>query len=128
MKLLLDTHAFLWLNAAPARVGKSAMPACQDRSNALYLSLASLWEIQIKHQLGKLDLKLPWAQMLDAQQQANGLEVLPVSVDHIQALEQLPAHHRDPFDRMLIAQARAEGMTLVSADAAMHPYDVSTLW
>lgn len=128
MRILLDTHAFLWLNTAPKQVGQAAFVACQDRANALHLSLASLWEIQIKHQLGKLELTVPWGRMLHMQQQANGLRALPISVDHIQALQELPPHHGDPFDRMLIAQARTEGMTLVTADAAISPYDVPTLW
>lgn len=128
MKLLLDTHAFLWLNTDPARVRQAALTACRDRANALYLSLVSLWEIQIKHQLGKLELRVPWAQMLEAQEQANGLQTLPLSTAHIQALQQLPPHHRDPFDRMLIAQAQAEGMALVTADPAMSAYDVTIVW
>lgn len=118
MRILLDTHAFLWLNTAPKRVGQTAFAACQDPLNALHLSLASLWEIQIKQQIGKLQLMVPWAQMLLTQQQAKGLQPLPLTLDHIQALQELPPHHRAPFDRMLIAQARVEGMTLVTADAA----------
>jgi PIN domain nuclease of toxin-antitoxin system len=128
MKLLLDTHAFLWLNTDPTRVGQAALPVCRDRANTLYLSLVSLWEIQIKHQLGKLELRVPWAQMLEAQEQANGVQTLPLSIKYIRALQHLPPHHRDPFDRMLIAQAQAEGMALVTADPAMSAYDVTIVW
>ncbi len=128
MKLLLDTHAFLWLNTDPTRVGEAALAACQDQANSLHLSLASLWEVQIKHQLGKLELTVPWPRMLHTQQQANGLQTLTVSLRHIQGLQQLPMHHRDPFDRMLIAQAQIEDMTLITADAAIANYDVPTLW
>jgi len=128
VRLLLDTHCFLWLNSEPDRVSRDAMAACRDEANALHLSLVSLWEIQIKQQLGKLNLAVPWTSMVETQQQANGLQTLPLSVAQIQALQQLPPHHRDPFDRMLIAQARSEGMTLVSADQSFAAYEVPVLW
>jgi PIN domain nuclease of toxin-antitoxin system len=116
MRLLLDTHCFLWLNGQPEKLG------------AVFLSLISLWEIQIKHQLGKLDLKVPWQQMLNVQQAQNDMQILPVSLPYILQLGQLPMHHGDPFDRMLVAQAQFEGMALVTADAAMRPYDVEVIW
>jgi PIN domain nuclease of toxin-antitoxin system len=128
VKLLLDAHCFLWLNSEPKRVSPTALAACLDAANPLHLSLISLWEIQIKQQLGKLDLSEPWSKMLQTQQHRNGLQTLPLSLPHIQALQQLPMHHRDPFDRMLISQARAEGMTLVSADQAFAAYEVPVLW
>jgi PIN domain nuclease of toxin-antitoxin system len=125
---LLDTHCFLWLNDQPEKLGALALNACRDPENPLSLSLISLWEIQIKHQLGKLDLKVPWQQMLSMQQTRNDLRILPISLAHIEQLDHLPMHHRDPFDRMLIAQAQVEGMALVSADAAMGPYEVDVVW
>lgn len=128
MRLLLDTHCFLWLNDQPEKLGVLALNACQDPENPLSLSLISLWEIQIKHQLGKLDLKVPWQQMLNMQQTRNDLRILPVSLAHIEQLSQLPMHHRDPFDRMLIAQAQVEGMALISGDGAMEPYDLEVVW
>jgi PIN domain nuclease of toxin-antitoxin system len=128
MRLLLDTHCFLWLNDRPERLGPMALSACQDPGNPLYLSLVSLWEIEIKQHLGKLALKAPWRQMLSRQQADNGLRTLPISLSHIEQLAQLPMHHRDPFDRMLIAQARVEGMALVSVDGAMASYDVEVVW
>lgn len=128
MRLLLDTHCFLWLNGQPEKLGAVSLNACRDPENPLFLSLISLWEIQIKHQLGKLDLKVPWQQMLHVQQAQNDLRILPVSLPHIVQLGQLPMHHGDPFDRMLVAQAQFEGMALVSGDAAMGPYDVEVIW
>ena len=128
MRLLLDTHCFLWLNGQPEKIGALALDACQNREHVLYLSLVSLWEIQIKQQLGKLDLDVPWRDMLNVQQAENGLQLLPISLTHIEQLAQLLMHHRDPFDRLLIAQAQSEGMTFVSADSAMAPYAVEVIW
>lgn len=128
MKLLLDTHTFLWLDTAPERLSPLAYAACADPSNALYLSVVSAWEIQIKSQLGRLHLDLPLAEMIDAQCAANGLAVLSVELAHVYRLERLPLHHNDPFDRLLLAQAQAEGMALVSADGKIGPYDVAVIW
>ena len=128
MKLLLDTHTFLWLNDQPEKLGKAAMRECENPDNTLCLSIVSLWEIQIKKQLSKLDLKVPWWEMLHTQERENALTTLAVSVDHVQRLGELPMFHRDPFDRMLVVQAQVEGMTLVSADQSMAPYDVHVLW
>lgn len=128
MKLLLDTHIFLWLNDNPEKLSAVAMDACQNLDNSLYLSLISLWEIQIKRQLGKLDIQAPWQEMVKTQQVENSLEVLPLKEGHIEQLDRLEHHHRDPFDRMLISQAQVEGMKMVSADHAFTSYDVAVIW
>ena len=122
MRVLLDTHVFLWLNDDPSKLSPAARLVCDDSANSLYLSLASLWEIQIKQQLGKLQFDLPWQEMLTVQQQDNGLILLPIEISHIAALENLPLVHRDPFDRLLIAQAIQEGMTILSADSVFTNY------
>ncbi len=101
---------------------------CRDQANLLLVSIASLWEIQIKYQLGKLNLKLPLGQIITNQQQNNNIVVLPVTLDHILALETLPHHHRDPFDRLLIAQATLESATLLSKDSIFANYQVNLLW
>jgi len=101
---------------------------CEDRSNGLLLSVVSLWEMQVKAQLGKLSLDLPLAELVAAQQRDNRIEVLPVELVHVLALDDLPLHHRDPFDRLLIAQARVERAILVTRDAAFGRYAVETLW
>ncbi len=106
MKVLLDTHAFIWWDSAPEKLSPQARAACQDRTNLLLLSVASAWEMQIKLQLGKLRLRLPLAEVIVSQQQTNDLQVLPIALNHILALQSLPAHHKDPFDRLLIAQAK----------------------
>lgn len=128
MKLLLDTHTFLWLNDQPERLSEAAMKACSDPGNRLFLSIVSLWEIQIKQQLGKLALSIPWANMLQEQEQTNGLAILPIRIPHIQQLTKLPMHHRDPFDRLLLAQVQVEAMVFVSADQSIAPYGVNNVW
>jgi PIN domain nuclease of toxin-antitoxin system len=127
MKLLLDTHIFLWLNTAPESIPPAAYAACRDPQNQLYLSHVSPWEIQIKQQLGKLRLRAALAELIETQSRENGLSMLPIELAHIYALSQLPLHHSDPFDRLLIAQARSEAMTLVTADHKISLYDVDSL-
>jgi PIN domain nuclease of toxin-antitoxin system len=105
----------------------SARAACEDPGNSLYLSLASIWEIQIKQQLGKLQLESPWQQMINTQQQENNLALLSIELPHIEALENLPAAHRDPFDRLIIAQALQEKMTVISVDSIFNNYPISVI-
>ena len=128
MKVLLDTHAFIWLDTQPEKLSKTAMEICQDTNNQLYLSMASIWEMQIKAQLGKLKLKIPFADMLTVQQQENDLNVLNIALTHIYQLQTLPFHHNDPFDRLIIALSVLENMTLISIDEKFKAYDVSVLW
>ncbi len=128
MKLLLDTHAFIWWDSEPARLSPQALALCQDRVNVVLLSVVSVWEMQIKLQLGRLNLDLPIAEVIESQQQRNGIEVLPITLTHVLALENLPAHHKDPFDRLLIAQAIVEGAFLVSSDPVFAKYPVKLLW
>jgi PIN domain nuclease of toxin-antitoxin system len=92
------------------------------------LSVASIWEMQIKLQLGKLSLKLPLAVVIEGQRQTNGVEVLPVRLEHVLALEMLPPHHKDPFDRLLIAQAQIENAVLVSGDPVFTKYPIAAIW
>jgi PIN domain nuclease of toxin-antitoxin system len=128
MKVLLDTHAFIWLDTQPEKLSKTAMEVCQDTDNQLYLSMASIWEMQIKVQLGKLKLKISLADMLTVQQQENDLNVLNIALAHIYQLQALPFHHNDPFDRLIITQSILENMTLISVDEKFKAYDVSVLW
>lgn len=128
MKLLLDTHAFIWWDSDPTRLSPRVLTLLQDQDNLLLLSVASVWEMQVKQQLGKLRLRLPLAQIVEAQQQSNSVQILRIELAHVLALENLPAHHRDPFDRLLIAQAGVEGAYLVSADPSFTSYSVRVLW
>src|SRR5258708_28560892 len=126
MKLLLDTHVFIWWDSEPGRISTSAMAALRDPANSIFLSVASVWEMVIKVQLGKLTLRQPLADIVAAQQ-ANGITVLAVELGHSLVIEHLPAIHKDPFDRLLIAQSSVEDMELVSADQTFAGYPVRTL-
>jgi PIN domain nuclease of toxin-antitoxin system len=128
MKLLLDTHTFLWLDGSPENLSPTALAACEDPTNELYLSVVSAWEIQIKHQIDRLHLDVPLEQMIRGQQATNDLRLLSVELHHVYALAALPLHHHDPFDRLLIAQAKTEQAWLVSADSQFGPYSVDVLW
>lgn len=128
MKYLLDTHTFIWWDSEPSKLSARALALCQDRQNTLLLSVVSIWEIQIKMQLNKLRLSLPLKEIIAAQQQTNGVEILPVTLDHVFALENLALHHKDPFDRLLIAQAIVENAILVSADPNLTQYPVQVIW
>ena len=113
MKLLLDTHAFIWWDNDQTRLSGVALAACLDPVNQLCLSVASIWELQIKMQLGKLTLRVPLPDVL-ADQQRNGMVIEAVTVEDVLGLSALPMHHRDPFDRLLVAQARRSGFHLVA--------------
>jgi PIN domain nuclease of toxin-antitoxin system len=128
MKLLLDTHAFIWLNSAPEKLSPRVRDYSEQGTARFYLSLVSPWEMQIKSQLGKLQHELITNEVVRANLEHNNLNLLPIALTHIEQLGKLPLHHRDPFDRMLIAQAQVEGMALVTADAALAPYDVPFFW
>jgi PIN domain nuclease of toxin-antitoxin system len=128
MKLLLDTHAFIWWDDSPDRLGAAAHAACLDPNNELALSTASIWEIQLKRMIGKLTLRKPLRQMLDNQVEQNGLDIVPVAMDHVLRLEALHFHHRDSFDRIVIATAQVERWTLVSHDGAFGAYGLPILW
>lgn len=128
MKLLLDTHAFIWWDSAPNKLSPQILTLCQDDANEIIVSVASVWEIQIKSQLGKLRLKLPLEEIISTQQKANNVQILPITLPHILALDGLPMHHRDPFDRLLVAQTNIENVVLVSRDKIFEQYSVKLLW
>ena len=116
MRLLLDTHTFIWLDSSPDQLSTDAQDILYDPNNDLLLSMVSVWEVQIKAQLGRLDLRGDLAGIIQEQQERNGIELLPITLPHVLALSELPSHHGDPFDRMLISQARVEDVILVSRD------------
>ena len=128
MKVLLDTHTFIWWDGNSAQLSQVALALCTDPHNTVFLSVVSAWEIQIKRQLGKLQLRLPLATVIESQQRQNSIEVLPVMLPHVLALDALPPHHKDPFDRPLIAQAIAEGAALISNDPAFSKYGIDVRW
>ena len=128
MKLLLDTHAFIWWDSNPDKLSPRALTLCQDRRNTLIVSVASLWEMQIKAQLGKLKLNIPMAELIEKQKETNAIKVLTISLEHILELGNLPTIHNDPFDRLLIAQARVEDAMIVSTDSILAQYPVTVVW
>ena len=128
MKLLLDTHVFIWWSGEPDKLSEKALDACENRANRLILSIVSIWEMQIKMQLGKLKLKRSLKDLVENQQNINNLQILPVSPNHIFMLDNLPMHHSDPFDRLLISQAIEEKLFLVSKDDKFSDYAVKLLW
>lgn len=128
MKLLLDTHTFIWWTISAARLSSQALSLLQDRQNTLFLSVTSLWEMQLKIQLGKLHFDSTLGQIVEEQQRINGVRLLPIAPEHIYTLDQLPFHHKDPFDRLLIAQAVMETMPLVSADPVFAAYQAQIIW
>lgn len=127
MKLLLDTHAFMWWDSNPANLSAAAYQAICEPANEVWFSPVSIWEVQIKNALGKLPLRDSLAQIV-VDQLAHGMRELPVESRHALALELLPSAHKDPFDRMLAAQSIAEQMVLVSSDAVFGHYPVKVLW
>jgi len=128
VRLLFDTHTFIWWDNEPSRLSPTALSLCSDPDNDLVLSVASLWEMQIKKQLGKLELRLPLDDIVRHQQSTNGIIVLPVSQAEILALDDLPMAHKDPFDRLLAAQALTEDAVLVSGDPIFASYPVRVAW
>ncbi|MFB2896456.1 type II toxin-antitoxin system VapC family toxin [Aerosakkonemataceae cyanobacterium BLCC-F50] len=128
MNLLLDTHVFIWLSLTPERLSERVTDLLMDETNLWFLSLVSVWEMQIKRQLGKLSLNLPLPELIASQQQTNSLQLLPIELNHIFTLENLPQFHRDPFDRLLIAQAITEQIPLLSIDTIFDHYPVQRLW
>ena len=124
MKLLLDTHAALWWLTGDSRFGDAASAHLVDVRNEVLLSAAVVWEVAIKRSLGKLAAPDDVAATLIGA----GVRPLPIRLEHAEAVGELPWHHRDPFDRMLVAQAGIESAVLVSGDAAFRPYGVPTVW
>ncbi|MBY6262618.1 type II toxin-antitoxin system VapC family toxin [Azospirillum sp. 412522] len=124
MRLLVDTHVFIWMASQPERLSAAAAAAVVNPDNEVFLSAVSVWEISIKRALGRLSFPL---ERLDALLAEMGIETLDMTAGHGIAAGDLPRHHDDPFDRALVAQARIEGMTLVSADQAVARYGVPVI-
>lgn len=128
MNLLFDTHTFIWFIEAPDRIKPHLQNTLRDPMNKLWLSTASVWEMQIKMAIRKLSLSASVEEFVTINRTVNDVQSLPVVEQHVWALANLPFHHNDPFDRLLIAQALAEGYTLVAADPFFAQYSVPILW
>jgi PIN domain nuclease of toxin-antitoxin system len=119
-------HAiFIWWDSQPERLSPRLLALCADPDNTLVLSVASVWEMQIKVQLGKLDLDRPLTGIVEGHLLGNQIELLPIELPHVLTLEQLPFHHKDPFDRLIVAQALAEHLTILSVDSLLGQYPVT---
>jgi PIN domain nuclease of toxin-antitoxin system len=128
MKLLIDTQCWLWWFAEPDRLQEETIAQISDESNEIWFSVASVWELGIKVGLGKLPLPEPLDRYLPSRIKQLGARSLEIRADHALQAGGLPLHHRDPFDRMLIAQAQVEGMTIVTSDRLFELYEVEVLW
>ena len=128
MKLLLDTHAFLWFFIGDTSLSARARASIEDESNEKFFSVASLWEIAIKVSIGKLSLSAPFDEIFPGHLANNGIDLLSITPAHVSAITTLPFHHRDPFDRLLIAQTIVEQMQIVTIDPAFDDYSVMRLW
>ena len=127
MRLLLDTHAFLWAAAEPDELSSAARAAIADRLNDIYVSAATAWEITIKAAVGKISLAADPAVWFPARVASLGFQTLDITAEHALAIALLPAIHRDPFDRMMIVQAQLEGLTFVTRDPENQKYPVHFL-
>jgi PIN domain nuclease of toxin-antitoxin system len=125
--VLVDTHVWLWMLTSPDRLSSAARRAVASPSNDVFVSAASAWEIAIKHQLGRITLPEPPAKYVPAKIVASGCTALPIEVGHTLRAGALPQHHRDPFDRLLVAQAQAMSIPLVTSDRAIAPYAVERI-
>ena len=128
MRLLLDTHAFLWWVADDPRLSDRARSLIADGSNEVFFSAASAWEIVVKAALGRLRIDGEVKVFIDRQLEANAFEVLPIHLRHALAIAALPDLHRDPFDRMLVAQASTEGLAILTGDQQVAAYPVEAVW
>lgn len=128
MKYLLNTHTLLWFLKGDKKLSDKARRLIDSPRNSKFLSIASLWEIAIKVSLGKLVLDKPFEKLFPEQLYFNRIETLDITVDSLIKLTTLPFHHRDPFDRLIIAQAFVEDLPIISADAAFDAYKISREW
>jgi PIN domain nuclease of toxin-antitoxin system len=128
MRYLLDSHAFLWFAKNDPRLSPTALSAIQNAGSELYLSVASAWEISIKVGLGKLQVNQPLDTFLPRQLHQNGIQLLPITLEHAITVSALPLHHRDPFDRLLVAQSSESSIPLISADPILDQYGIQRIW
>jgi len=128
MKVLVDTHVFLWLLEDAPQLSNHAKEAFSNPDAKIYFSAASYWEICIKQSIGKLELLDGWETIILRELKRNRIQWLAIEPEHMQDILTLPWHHRDPFDRLLIAQARQEVMSMMTADQRIAKYDVSIIW
>ena len=128
MKLLIDTHALIWFLEDDPKLSATARAVVEDAANERWVSMASGWEMAIKSQIGKLKLPLAFEGLFPGALESLGFSILPIQAGHLHRYHALPLHHRDPFDRLLVAQALVDGLTVVGDDAAFDEYGVARVW
>jgi PIN domain nuclease of toxin-antitoxin system len=128
VRILLDTHALLWFVAGDAQLSAAARSAIEEAADLPLVSIASVWEIGIKISLGKLDVGVPLGTFVRDHILGNGMEILAITPAHIERVVRLPFHHRDPFDRLLVAQALEESVSIVGRDAEFSKYGIALVW
>lgn len=128
MRALLDTNSFLWFISGSDRLSVNARSLIADIKNDLFLSVASLWEIAIKTSIGRLELLRPFDQLIPSQLEENDINILPIELNHLSQIIELPFHHRDPFDRLIIAQGMIEELPVISSDASFRMYPIEVIW
>lgn len=128
MKLLIDTHAFLWFIEGNPNLSNTARSLIEDESNQRFLSIASLWEMSIKVSMSKLILQMSFADLVEQQVCKNAIELLEIRAEHLDQLAKMPFHHKDPFDRLIVAQSIVESMAVLSKDSTFGSYSITLLW
>ncbi len=128
MRHLLDAHSLIWALDDPSKLGRRAVAVLEDPANDLAVSGGTIWELSIKAGLGKLSLSLPYRQWMERASADLGLSLLPITLEYAERQMALPYRHRDPFDRLLVAQCLVEGISLVSADTVFDEYEVTRIW
>lgn len=127
MNLLLDTHTFIWFLEGSDSLSHNSKKAIEDERNLCYVSIASFWEMAVKVSVGKLEIGVTF-EKINVLAWNNGIEVLPIEFEHTKIVSQLPFHHKDPFDRMIIAQSLVEDMPIITADGCFKLYTQNTIW
>ncbi|HAZ49488.1 MAG TPA: PIN domain nuclease [Cyanobacteria bacterium UBA11369] len=128
MRLLLDTHTFIWFVTDNPKLSDTARGLINYGNNEILISIASIWEMAIKQSTGKLSFGLPFRVFIEQQVSFNRIDILNINLDHIEVVVTLPFHHRDPFDRLIIAQAMVEKIPILSADSIFDAYSIQRLW
>ena len=128
MKVLIDTHVFIWYVQNSEKLIDSATRLINDSRNEILFSTASIWEMAIKQSTGKLNLSNPYASFIKDQMRLNDIDLLPITIEHLEIIASLPFHHRDPFDRLLISQVLVENISILSVDIAFDAYPIKRIW
>ncbi|MEG4839472.1 type II toxin-antitoxin system VapC family toxin [Microcoleus sp. B9-D4] len=128
MRLLLDTHTFIWYVTDNPRLSAHVKLLIEDENNEKLVSIASIWEMAIKHSIGRLNFSLPFMEFVGQQLTVSNIGLLEINLQHIEVVASLPLHHRDPFDRLIIAQSMAQQIPILSVDAIFDAYAIARVW